>query len=165
MRSQDAKTILDSLLPKSSPDKSAKAEKVAELRKSLKDQADGEKWIPWFPVIDYSRCNSCKQCAGFCLFGVYNVSSDGQVRVQNPANCKTHCPACARVCPREAIIFPKHLTGPINGGPPSADEAEKTKVDMPSLVKDDVYAALRARNQQGVPRFVLDDKGSDAKSK
>ena len=79
-------------------------------------------WKPWFPVIDYERCGNCQQCLGFCLFGVYGVGSDGKVQVKNPANCKTDCPACARVCPETAIIFPKYANAPINGG--EAKESE-----------------------------------------
>ncbi|HEX41373.1 MAG TPA: ferredoxin family protein, partial [Phycisphaerales bacterium] len=82
---------------------------------SLEPEARGSTWVPWFPVIDYDRCTNCGQCLNFCLFGVYGRSEDGRVEVASPANCKTHCPACARVCPRAAIIFPKHGESPING--------------------------------------------------
>jgi NAD-dependent dihydropyrimidine dehydrogenase PreA subunit len=72
-------------------------------------------WVPWFPVVDYDRCRNCKQCLNFCLFGVYRLSPEGKVQVQNPAGCKTNCPACARMCPQKAIIFPKYADAPING--------------------------------------------------
>jgi len=72
-------------------------------------------WVPWFPVIDYDRCRNCKQCLNFCLFGVYQLSEEGQVQVRNPWGCKTNCPACARMCPEKAIIFPKYPDAPING--------------------------------------------------
>src|SRR5882672_2371173 len=74
-------------------------------------------WKPWFPVIDYSRCTNCMQCLSFCLFDVYGVSGDGKIQVQNNDNCKTNCPACSRVCPEVAIMFPKYTAGPINGEP------------------------------------------------
>jgi NAD-dependent dihydropyrimidine dehydrogenase PreA subunit len=70
-------------------------------------------WRPWFPVIDYDRCTACGQCAAFCIFGVYTHQPD-RVLVTRPANCKNNCPACARVCPAGAIIFPKHTAAPIN---------------------------------------------------
>ncbi len=60
----------------------------------------------WYPVIDYSRCNQCLQCLEFCLFGVYEVDAEGGVVVMNPEACKPGCPACSRVCPERAIIFP-----------------------------------------------------------
>lgn len=72
-------------------------------------------WIPWFPVIDRDLCKSCKQCFNFCLFGVYTLTENGRVVVTNPASCKTNCPACARMCPHSAIIFPKCADSPING--------------------------------------------------
>ena len=64
-------------------------------------------WKPWFPVIDYSRCTNCMQCLSFCLFDVYGVSPDRKIQVQNQNNCKTDCPACSRVCPEVAIMFPE----------------------------------------------------------
>ncbi|MBW8036533.1 MAG: hypothetical protein FVQ79_13130, partial [Planctomycetes bacterium] len=79
---------------------------------SLEKEGD---WAPWFPVIDYGRCVNCKQCLNFCLFGVYALSDDGNVEVVKPVNCKTNCPACARVCPESAIVFPKYADSPING--------------------------------------------------
>ena len=72
-------------------------------------------WKPWFPVIDYSRCTNCMQCLSFCLFDVYGVSADQKIQVQNQSNCKTECPACSRVCPEVAIMFPKYRHSPING--------------------------------------------------
>jgi Pyruvate/2-oxoacid:ferredoxin oxidoreductase delta subunit len=71
-------------------------------------------WPAWFPVIDYDRCNSCRQCVSFCAFGVYSVSGKS-VHVTSPSNCKDNCPACARICPSLAIIFPKVDDIPING--------------------------------------------------
>ena len=59
----------------------------------------------WYPVLDRSRCTSCRHCLQFCLFGVYDVV-DRQVVAVLPDNCKNGCPACARVCPQGAVIFP-----------------------------------------------------------
>ena len=72
----------------------------------------------WYPVLDYSRCAACKQCFGFCLFGVYSVEH-GRVVATQPDNCKNGCPACARVCPEGAIIFP-HCDDPAIAGSPGA---------------------------------------------
>ncbi len=60
----------------------------------------------WFPVVDLSRCANCKHCLQFCLFGVYAEDAAGRVTVRNPDRCKPGCPACSRVCPEGAIIFP-----------------------------------------------------------
>jgi Pyruvate/2-oxoacid:ferredoxin oxidoreductase delta subunit len=112
-------------------------------------------WKPWFPVIDYDRCTNCMQCLSFCLFGVYGVDADKQIQVQNNDNCKTNCPACSRVCPAAAIMFPKYKAGPINGDEVSeADLAkEKMKVDISALLGGDVYSMLRLRSEKAKSRF------------
>jgi NAD-dependent dihydropyrimidine dehydrogenase PreA subunit len=118
-------------------------------------RAEPGRWKPWFPVIDYGRCTNCKQCLSFCLFGVYGIASDGRVRVQNERNCKTDCPACARVCPEVAIMFPKHNAGPINGDEVRPGEADRSalKVDVSSLLGGDVYMSLRSRGREVAGRF------------
>jgi len=112
-------------------------------------------WKPWFPVIDYQRCTNCMQCLSFCLFDVYGVSADKKIQVQNQSNCKTECPACSRVCPEVAIMFPKYRHGPINGEEISADDVrrEAMKVDISALLGGDVYAALRDRSARAKSRF------------
>jgi Pyruvate/2-oxoacid:ferredoxin oxidoreductase delta subunit len=112
-------------------------------------------WKPWFPVIDFGRCTNCMQCLTFCLFDVYGVSPEKQIRVQNPANCKTECPACSRVCPEVAILFPKYRMGPINGDEVRAEDIhrEKMKVDISALLGGDIYAALRQRSVDAKERF------------
>lgn len=112
-------------------------------------------WKPWFPVIDYQRCTNCMQCLSFCLFDVYGVSSEGKIQVQNNDNCKTDCPACSRVCPEVAILFPKYRHGPINGDEVNSDDVrrEAMKVDISALLGGDIYAALRDRSAKAKSRF------------
>ncbi|MGB0582658.1 MAG: ferredoxin family protein [Limisphaerales bacterium] len=112
-------------------------------------------WKPWFPVIDYDRCTNCMQCLSFCLFNVYGVDDDNQIQAQNHDNCKTNCPACSRVCPEAAIMFPKYKSGPINGDKVSAADVagETMKVDISALLGGDVFAALRQRSEQAQERF------------
>ncbi len=112
-------------------------------------------WKPWFPVIDYDRCTNCMQCLSFCLFGVYGVDEERRIQVQNQDNCKTNCPACSRVCPEAAIMFPKYKAGPINGDTVSAEDLqrEKMKIDISALLGGDVYAMLRARTERANTRF------------
>jgi Pyruvate/2-oxoacid:ferredoxin oxidoreductase delta subunit len=112
-------------------------------------------WKPWFPVIDYKRCTNCMQCMSFCLFDVYGVSSEGKIKVQNQNNCKTDCPACSRVCPEVAILFPKYRFGPINGDEVSSDDVrrEAMKVDISALLGGDIYSALRDRSEKAKSRF------------
>lgn len=115
----------------------------------------GGGWKPWFPVIDTGRCTNCMQCLSFCLFDVYGVSAESTLRVENPANCKVNCPACSRVCPEVAIMFPKYHAGPIDGGPVSEADVhrEKMKVDISALLGGDIYAKLRERSADAKQRF------------
>jgi Pyruvate/2-oxoacid:ferredoxin oxidoreductase delta subunit len=130
---------------------------VAALDKASENKALGRvgAWKPWFPVIDYQRCTNCMQCLSFCLFDVYGVSAESKIQVQNQSNCKTECPACSRVCPEVAIMFPKYRHSPINGDEVSADDIrrEAMKVDISALLGGDVYAALRDRSAKAKSRF------------
>lgn len=112
-------------------------------------------WKPWFPVIDYSRCTNCMQCLSFCLFDVYGVSTDRKIEVRNQDNCKTECPACSRVCPEVAIMFPKYRHSPINGDQVNQDDMrrEAMKVDISALLGGDVYSLLRDRTAKAKSRF------------
>ena len=84
----------------------------------------------WYPVIDFSRCTNCMECIDFCLFGVYGVDDGETILVEQPDNCRKGCPACSRVCPENAIMFPQHKTPAIAG----ADEAANAlKIDLSLL--------------------------------
>ena len=128
---------------------------LVEERRTLADAPKPGAWKPWFPVIDYSRCTNCMQCLSFCLFEVYGVSKDNKIQVQNESNCKTECPACSRVCPEVAILFPKYRHSPINGAEVGADDVrrEAMKVDISALLGGDIYAALRDRSAKSKSRF------------
>ena len=84
----------------------------------------------WYPVIDFSRCTNCMECIDFCLFGVYGVDRAETILVEQPDNCRKGCPACSRVCPENAIIFPQHKTPAIAGSP---DVAGSLKIDLSRL--------------------------------
>lgn len=71
----------------------------------------------WYPVLDCSRCTFCGHCLQFCLFGVYERDEQGRVIPVKPDNCKPGCPACSRVCPQGAIIFPLSDEPAIAGAP------------------------------------------------
>ncbi len=108
---------------------------------------EGSGWPSWYPVIDYSRCTSCGQCADFCLFGVYE-KTETRVDVTNPQGCKNNCPACARICPSSAIIFPKYKNGGAVGGSDEIDEfaeQQRQAQDLESFLGADIYTALEKR--------------------
>ncbi len=85
----------------------------------------------WYPVIDFSRCTNCMECLDFCLFGVYGVDRFESILVEQPDNCRKGCPACSRVCPENAIIFPQHKSPTIAGSPEKAEGS--FKIDLSKL--------------------------------
>jgi len=133
----------------------ARVSELVETERTQRGAAKHGDWKPWFPVIDYDRCTNCMQCLSFCLFGVYGVDGDGKIQAQNQDNCKTNCPACSRVCPEAAIMFPKYKSGPINGDVVSAEDLqrEKMKIDISALLGGDVYSMLRQRSERAQTRF------------
>jgi NAD-dependent dihydropyrimidine dehydrogenase PreA subunit len=115
----------------------------AQYREIIEDSG----WPAWYPVMDYSRCTACGQCAEFCLFGVYEKTDD-RVNVVNPSSCKNNCPACARICPVTAIIFPKYKNGGAIGGSDEIDEQaelQRQALDIESFLGSDMYFALEKR--------------------
>jgi ferredoxin len=100
---------------------------------------------PWFPVIDYDLCTNCGACFDFCLFGVFTHDKNGKVDVAHPANCKDNCPACARICPVDAIMFPKHTMSTINGG--EAKSPKPTGKPLFAMSGDELYEALKKRRK------------------
>jgi NAD-dependent dihydropyrimidine dehydrogenase PreA subunit len=147
MRTSTAEEIITSLFGEENP--SGDKRKI-----QLEEKGD---WVPWFPVIDYDRCKNCMQCLNFCLFGVYELSKNDQVQVTNPAGCKTNCPACARLCPHEAIIFPKYPDSPINGDDvgDSQGDRKNIKLDSGAISGNDIYEILKKRSRTG-QRFEKD---------
>lgn len=105
----------------------------------------------WYPVIDYSRCTNCMECIDFCLFGVYGVDTVEQILVEQPDNCRKGCPACSRVCPENAIIFPQHKTPAIAG---AEELAASLKIDLSKLFgapegeADALEIAVKERDEQ-----------------
>ena len=98
----------------------------------------------WYPVIDLSRCTNCLECIDFCLFGVYGIDAQETILVEQPDNCRQGCPACSRVCPENAIIFPQHKTPTIAG---SADVAGNLKIDLSELFGAPAPGAPAAEEQ------------------
>jgi Pyruvate/2-oxoacid:ferredoxin oxidoreductase delta subunit len=86
-------------------------------------EIDAQVAARWYPVLDRTRCTSCAHCLQFCLFGVYETNA-GQVVAVRPDNCKDGCPACARVCPEGAIMFPLSDEPAIAGAPGTVIEPD-----------------------------------------
>jgi NAD-dependent dihydropyrimidine dehydrogenase PreA subunit len=65
--------------------------------------------IPWFPTIDYQKCNYCMECDKFCPHHVFerHEAEERKLLVANPNNCVVFCRACAKTCGPDAISFPE----------------------------------------------------------
>jgi NAD-dependent dihydropyrimidine dehydrogenase PreA subunit len=104
----------------------------------------------WYPVIDYGRCTNCLECLDFCLFGVYGVDSMERILVENQDSCKKGCPACSRVCPEQAIMFPEYKSAAIAGAP--VGSIGGLKIDLTRLfggeVKDALSQAVEERDRE-----------------
>jgi NAD-dependent dihydropyrimidine dehydrogenase PreA subunit len=127
----------------------------APAKPSLIDAFTPEKLLAtpnrrWYPVVDYSRCTNCLECLDFCLFGVYGVDEYDRIFVENQDQCKKGCPACSRVCPEQAIMFPEYKTAAIAGAPVGAIGA--LKIDLSRLfggeVKDAMAQAVEERDRE-----------------
>lgn len=112
------------------------------------DESAGRRW---YPVIDFSRCTNCMECIDFCLFGVYGVDGQETILVEQPDNCRKGCPACSRVCPENAIIFPQHKTPAIAGAEVAVSGL---KIDLsklfgaPDTKESAIDVAARERDEQ-----------------
>ncbi len=103
--------------------------------------------VPWYPVIDRDLCTGCGTCAEYCLFSVYRQEparpAGERVRVAAPLNCKTGCPACARLCPEGALIFPFCAETELNGEVDSP--AKRSRETLAALLGDDPMRVLAER--------------------
>ncbi len=151
MRKQSAPEILAVLAGKESAEAPADA-----IPAAAETGEPAEEWVPWFPVIDHDRCRQCKQCLSFCLFGVYSTAPDGRVVVANPRGCKNNCPACSRICPEVAIIFPKlpEAEAPLNGAEIGDESGLKARarIKVQEILGDDIHAALAERQKEARKR-------------
>ena len=180
--------IVPTTTPTSNTDASASAESVPTIPNSdafvadvVRIEEDGSR--RWYPVIDYSRCTNCMECIDFCLFGVYGVDGAETILVEQPDNCRKGCPACSRVCPENAIIFPQHKSPAIAGSPISvgglkidlsrlfgSPETDKSAVEIAALERDEqlmmagrdavgmsVGIRKRQADQPAEPKDELDD--------
>ena len=62
--------------------------------------------IPWYPTIDYDKCQSCGKCVEYCKLGTYEFDDKKRPLVKNPYNCVVMCSGCDPICPAGAIRHP-----------------------------------------------------------
>jgi NAD-dependent dihydropyrimidine dehydrogenase PreA subunit len=103
----------------------------------------------WYPVVDYERCGQCMECLNFCLFGVFSVDESGMLRVEQPDACRDGCPACSRVCPMGAILFPEYNNPGIAGSPKAAASALQLQI-MPFFGTADAASRATAEKQRAL---------------
>ena len=74
----------------------------------------------------------------------------GKWEVAHPEQCKTNCPACARICPEVAIMFPKLAESPLNGDAITVENTlgSRVRLDPEQAVGEDVYAQLAERRRR-----------------
>lgn len=106
--------------------------------------------VPWYPVIDRTRCTGCGTCHDYCLFSVYACAgakpTRERVTVAAPLNCKTGCPACARLCPEGALIFPFCHEAELNG---EVEHPARRSADaLAAALGDDPMRLLAERRKQ-----------------
>ena len=115
-------------------------------------QVDEKTSRRWYPVIDFNRCTNCMECVDFCLFGVYGLDYGENILVEQPDNCRKGCPACSRVCPENAIIFPQHKAPAIAGAHVEGEEGFKIDLSLlfgaPATDGDPIATAARERDEQ-----------------
>jgi NAD-dependent dihydropyrimidine dehydrogenase PreA subunit len=115
--------------------------------KELAPPQDADLSPRWYPVIDYDQCTNCMECMDFCLFGVYGVDHTETLQVSQQDQCRQDCPACSRVCPVGAIIFPKYETNQTIAGALGNGDRGEIKLDLSSI-----FGKPKGRHQAALER-------------
>ena len=122
-------------------------ERGAIAEKELAPPLNADLSPRWYPVIDYDTCTNCMDCMDFCLFGVYGVDAEATLRVVQQDQCRTDCPACSRVCPVGAIMFPKYQTNQAIAGAIGAGDRGEIKLDLSKI-----FGKPKGRHQAALER-------------
>ena len=61
---------------------------------------------PWFPTIDYEKCNYCMECDKFCPHRVFErrETEERKLVVANPNNCVVFCRAAQDLRSRRDLV-------------------------------------------------------------
>ena len=122
-------------------------ERGLQAEQELEPPANAELSPRWYPVIDYDQCTNCMECMDFCLFGVYGVDIAQTLRVVNQDLCRQDCPACSRVCPVGAIMFPKYQTNQAIAGADNGGDRGEIKLDLSAI-----FGKPKGRHQAALER-------------
>ncbi len=118
----------------------------------------------WYPVVDRARCLGCNECLNFCLFGVWGFDHAGKIFVEDPDACRPGCPACARICPAGAIMFPQHNDPAIAGDPQKSLGGPKPELYQISPALDRASVAARERERALADAPPSSEKGDSAQA-
>ena len=109
----------------------------------------------WYPVIDNERCSGCLECLNFCLFGVYGLDENSRPIVEQPDACRDGCPACSRICPAQAIIFPMYSDSMIAGR--LAPEPASSPTAAPADAKPEAQQSQADEERRNALDRLVDD--------
>ena len=98
------------------------------------------------------------ECLDFCLFGVYGADSFDRILVESQDNCKKGCPACSRVCPEQAIMFPDYKSPAIAGA--AVGSPASLKIDLTKLFGGDAKDAISQAVAERDRELVADGRGA-----
>jgi NAD-dependent dihydropyrimidine dehydrogenase PreA subunit len=121
-------------------------EAVSALGNGRAEMLDEATRPRWYPVIDYSRCTNCLECLNFCLFGVFGLDQNNAILIEQPDACRAGCPACSRICPDGAIMFPQHEDPAVAGDPKAS--LKGLKLDLSQLFGVTSPAELAAKERE-----------------
>ncbi len=113
----------------------------------------------WYPVIDRDRCSGCLECLNFCLFGVYGTDTHDDILIEQPDACRPGCPACSRICPEGAIMFPQHDDPAISGDAEAS--LTELKLDLSQLFSGADATTLAATERDHALSEMKADKKTD----
>ncbi len=114
----------------------------------------------WYPVIDFGRCTNCLECLNFCLFGVFGLDDEESIAIEEADACRDGCPACSRICPTGAIMFPEHTDPAIAGN--GGGGAEGLRLDLSQLFAGaDPGQAAAAERDRALAEKQRQESGKD----